>query len=109
MDNQISEADKSERLHRLQAVIARKQTEFNAGMVGHTVDVLLEKPARLSGQLVGRSPYLQAVHVMGPASLIGKVVPVTITELGTNSLHGAIAGPVGAQDFVETACAEAGA
>jgi tRNA-2-methylthio-N6-dimethylallyladenosine synthase len=109
MDNQISAVDKSERLHRLQAVIARKQTEFNAGMVGHTVDVLLEKPARLSGQLVGRSPYLQAVHVMGPASLIGEVVPVTITELGTNSLHGALAGPVRAQDFVEPACAEAGA
>ena len=51
-----------------------------------TIDVLLEKPGRLPGQLVGRSPYLQAVQVMAPANLIGSVKRVTVTEVGSNSL-----------------------
>jgi len=57
--------------------------------------VLLEKPGTRVGQLVGRSPYLQPVQVMAPASLIGEIVSVTITEVGTNSLFGALAGTSG--------------
>ncbi|MFI4972278.1 MAG: TRAM domain-containing protein, partial [Hyphomicrobiales bacterium] len=55
-----------------------------------TVEVLLEKPGRLPGQLVGRTPYLQAVQVMAPRSMIGSLVPVTFTEIGTNTLFGAL-------------------
>jgi tRNA-2-methylthio-N6-dimethylallyladenosine synthase len=99
--DQVPEATKIERLHRLQAAITRQQTVFNAGLVGRTVDVLLEKPGRVAGQLVGRSPYLQAVHVMAPPALIGQVVPVAVTELGTNTLHGALAGPARAPVFAE--------
>jgi tRNA-2-methylthio-N6-dimethylallyladenosine synthase len=55
--------------------------------------VLLEKPGRRPGQLVGRSPYLQPVQIMAPVSLIGSVVPVTVTEIGSNSLFGALAAP----------------
>ena len=40
-------------------------------MLGRTIDVLLEKPGRRPGQLVGRSPWLQAVHVDAPETLIG--------------------------------------
>ena len=54
------------------------------------MDVLLEKPGRLPGQLVGKSPYLQAIQVMAPNSLLGKAVPVTVTEVGSNSLFGAL-------------------
>ena len=61
------------------------------GCRGLTFDVLLEKPGRLPGQLTGRSPYLQPVQVMAPSHLIGTMVPVTITEIGTNSLFGALA------------------
>ena len=42
---------------------------------------LFEKQAKRPGQMVGKSPYLQSVHVMGPASLIGGIHPVTIDEL----------------------------
>jgi tRNA-2-methylthio-N6-dimethylallyladenosine synthase len=66
--------------------------------------VLLEKPGRLSGQLVGKSPYLQAVQVMAPPGLIGRVVPVAITELGTNTLFGVLA-----EDARAPVLAEAGA
>jgi tRNA-2-methylthio-N6-dimethylallyladenosine synthase len=51
----------------------------------------MEKPGRLSGQLTGRSPYLQPVQVMAPKELIGTMVPVTITDVGTNSLFGVLA------------------
>ena len=91
MGGQVAEDVKAGRLARLQAAINRNAAAFNARCLGVTFDVLLEKPGRLSGQLIGRSPYLQPVQVMAPRSLIGEMVSVTITELGTNSLFGALA------------------
>ncbi len=91
MEDQVPDKEKSDRLQRLQAVITRQWRAFNGQFAGRTVEVLLEKPGRLPGQLVGRTPYLQAVQVMAPRSLIGSVVPVTITEIGTNTLFGALA------------------
>jgi tRNA-2-methylthio-N6-dimethylallyladenosine synthase len=82
---------KSERLQRLQAAITRHQRRFNTGFARRIVDVLLERPGRLPGQLVGRSPYLQAVQVMAPAECIGTVRRVTIDEVGSNSLFGSLA------------------
>lgn len=88
MRDQVPPEEKSERLQRLQAVIARHQRNFNVGFAGRTIDVLLEKPGRLAGQLVGRSPYLQPVQVMAPKKLIGSIERVTVTEVGSNSLFG---------------------
>src|SRR6185437_3727118 len=85
---QIPQEEKSERLQRLQALVTRQQRAFYASFVGRTLDVLLEKTGRETGQLVGKSPYLQPVTVVAPASLIGEVVPVAITGVGTNSLFG---------------------
>ena len=90
-DDQVDEAVKIERLARLQAAIDRHQARFNAQCVGRTFDVLFEKPGRKDGQLVGRSPYLQAVQAMAPPSLIGQIVAVTIAEAGANSLFGTLA------------------
>lgn len=91
MESQIPAELSTERLHRLQAEITRAQRTFNAGFVGRTVEVLLEKPGKLPGQLVGKTPYLQTVQVMAPAGLIGSLVPVTITDIGTNTLFGTLA------------------
>ena len=91
MEGQIPPDVKSERLQLLQAAVARHQRRFNVGFAGRTVDVLLEKPGKLAGQLVGRSPYLQAVQVMAPAEYIGSVNRVTIEEVGSNSLFGSLA------------------
>ncbi|MGN6573142.1 MAG: tRNA (N6-isopentenyl adenosine(37)-C2)-methylthiotransferase MiaB [Pseudolabrys sp.] len=91
MEGQVPEEVKIDRLHRLQALIAAQQTAFNASFVGKKLDVLLEKPGRLSGQLVGKSPYLQTVQVMAPAAMIGQVVPLAIVDIGTNTLFGALA------------------
>ena len=88
MDGQISEAVKTERLARLQAVLERQRQAFNAALLGRTLEVLFEKPGRLPGQIVGRSPYLQPVQVMAPAHRIGTLGRVEITAIGTNSLFG---------------------
>lgn len=85
---QVPETEKSARLKELQALIHAQQTAFNASLVGRTVPVLLEKPGRDPGQLVGRSPYLQSVHVQAEAALIGTIVDTHITGVGTNSLSG---------------------
>jgi tRNA-2-methylthio-N6-dimethylallyladenosine synthase len=88
MDGQISEAVKTERLARLQAVLERQRQAFNAALLGRTLEVLFEKPGRLPGQIVGRSPYLQPVQVMAPAHRIGTLGRAEITAIGTNSLFG---------------------
>jgi tRNA-2-methylthio-N6-dimethylallyladenosine synthase len=89
--DQLAEAVKDERLQRLQDAIDQQQAAFMARCVGKTFDVLFEKPGRQQGQIVGRSPYLQPVPVIGPTSLIGEIAPVTILEVRTNSLYGTLA------------------
>jgi tRNA-2-methylthio-N6-dimethylallyladenosine synthase len=91
MDDQIDEATKSERLYRLQDAIDRNQAMFNRRCIGQTFSVLFERHGRHPGQIVGRSPYLQPVNTDAPASLIGEIAPVTITDVGSNSLFGTLA------------------
>src|SRR5215510_14818974 len=100
MTDQIPDEIKAERLARLQHAIDRHQADFNARCRGRTFDVLFEKRGRHSGQIVGRSPYLQAVQVMADAALIGDVEPVTITEVSANSLFGALARPAPAPALI---------
>ena len=88
---QLPEAVKDERLQRLQQEIERVQAAFMARCVGMSFDVLFERPGRSPGQIVGRSPYSQPVPVLAPATLIGEIMSVTITEVRTNSLFGALA------------------
>jgi tRNA-2-methylthio-N6-dimethylallyladenosine synthase len=90
-DDQIEDGVKKERLARLQERIEHHQAAFNHAMVGRSFEVLFEKPGRLPGQLAGRSPYLQAVHVMAPSSLIGEIATVRISGVGANSLSGKLA------------------
>jgi tRNA-2-methylthio-N6-dimethylallyladenosine synthase len=91
MSGQIADDVQSQRLHCLQDVIDRHQQSFNEACVGRVFDVLFEKPGRYPGQVVGRSPYLQPVQVLGGTSLIGEIHPVVITEVSANSLFGALA------------------
>ncbi len=90
MKEQVDDAVKSERLSALQQLLDSQQEGFNASMVNRTLPVLLEKPGRHADQLVGRSPYLQPVHLDIPdsrhASLIGTVIDCTITGLTGHSL-----------------------
>jgi tRNA-2-methylthio-N6-dimethylallyladenosine synthase len=91
MPDQVPEDQKSERLYRLQTAIDRNCARFNAQWQGRTMQVLFEKTARYSGQIAGRSPYLQPVQVMASRDLIGRVASVRITQVSSNSLFGALA------------------
>ena len=85
---QVPDDEKLARLHQLQALLRAQQDAFNAGTIGLTMPVLVEKPGRDPGQLMGRSPYLQPVHFQGDTALIGSLVNTHITGVGTNSLSG---------------------
>jgi tRNA-2-methylthio-N6-dimethylallyladenosine synthase len=76
------------RLHALQALLLEQQTAFNRAQTGRTLDVLFEKKGRHEAQAIGRSPYLQSVHVEDADHLIGRIVPVRIEYGQQNSLKG---------------------
>jgi tRNA-2-methylthio-N6-dimethylallyladenosine synthase len=86
MMNQVAEDDKSRRLAALQALLVKQQAKFNQGCIGKDMPVLLEKFGRHDGQLVGRSPYMQAVHVQAPETMLGTIVSLHIDGAGENSL-----------------------
>jgi len=98
LDRQVEDDRKSERLQELQALLAAQQTGFNQTCVGRPMEVLLEKPGRHPGQVTGRSPYLQAVHVdvgkagaaAGIGDWIGRFATVEVTAARPNSLAGRI-------------------
>jgi len=90
MDGQIAEAVKDDRLRRLQQLLDGQQSSFNAGCVGKTFPVLFERAGRRAGQLIGRSPYLQAVHAEASDQHLGRILPVEISAAGPNSLSGVI-------------------
>lgn len=87
-DGQVPENIKNERLQRLQALLNKQQADFMQTLVGRTINVLLEKPGRKQGQLVGRSPWLQPVIVDETAGHIGDIVEVRVDSAGANSLFG---------------------
>jgi tRNA-2-methylthio-N6-dimethylallyladenosine synthase len=90
---QVPAEVKAERLQRLQALLGRQQGAFQAGLVGRTLPVLVEKPGRLPGQMVGRSPYLNAVHMTAPAAFVGRIVTARIVGAERNSLAGELLAP----------------
>jgi tRNA-2-methylthio-N6-dimethylallyladenosine synthase len=94
----VPEAEKDRRLGELQALIRASQDDFNDRAVGLKMAVLVTGPGRRPGQIAGRSPYLQAVHMDGPASLVGQIVPVKIRQSLTNSLSATLIPPAFEQE-----------
>ena len=88
LEDQVSEAVKRERLYALQSLIDGDRHAFDRATVGRRLDVLFEARGRKPGQIAGRSPYLQAVHVEGPETLIGQIAAVDIAAASQNSLTG---------------------
>jgi tRNA-2-methylthio-N6-dimethylallyladenosine synthase len=104
--HQVPEGVKDARLQELQALVRDQQTGFNLACAGMVLDVLITGPGRRPGQIGGRSPYLQPVHLEGPAHWAGQVVPVRITNARPNSLSGALVpNALFEEPFKETACA----
>jgi tRNA-2-methylthio-N6-dimethylallyladenosine synthase len=90
MPGQVAEEVKDERLARLNALLDEQARAFNQSQVGRILPVLFERPGRHEGQLIGRSPYLQAVHAMAPPHMIGQIVPVRIEAAARMSLSGVL-------------------
>ncbi len=86
MDNQVSEPVKAERLQRLQALLTEQQHAFMQSLVGKSMEVLIEKPGREKGQIVGRSPWLQPVICHEAIGKVGDIVNVRINRAMANSL-----------------------
>ena len=86
----VAPEEADERLQRLQALLTEQQQQVQSSMVGREMDVLFEKPGRLRGQMVGKSPYLHAVHVMGEGIAAGEILRVRIAESAPNSLKGVL-------------------
>jgi tRNA-2-methylthio-N6-dimethylallyladenosine synthase len=115
MEGQVEGAVKASRLKTLQDLLDARQLAFNAASVGAVMEVLFDRPGKRPGQLAGRSPYMQAVHVDPPHSggadaparagradggdaitgVIGSIARVRIVEAHGNSLKGALQGGAG--------------
>ena len=85
---QVPEAVRDERLQSLQSLLRAQQARFNAACAGQRLPVLFTGAGRHPGQVSGRSPYLQPVHLQGPISLVGQVMEVQIAAGHPNSLLG---------------------
>tara|TARA_B100000315_G_scaffold229013_1_gene238284 strand:+ start:1504 stop:2871 length:1368 start_codon:yes stop_codon:yes gene_type:complete len=94
MQDQIPEALQSERLAALQALLEQNQITFNQQCVDSVVPVLFDRHGRKDGQLVGRTPYMQPVHVQAPPNLFGQIAAAKLTAAHANSLGGELAGSV---------------
>ena len=88
MGGAVDEATADRRLQTLQALLRDQTAAFNSSTTGQTVDVLFTHVGRQPGQIGGRTPWLQPVHVLGPESLIGRIMPVQIDAARPNSLNG---------------------
>ena len=90
MRKQVSEDVKAARLDVLQKLLLAQQYAFDDSKIGQILPVLFEKKARDAGQIMGRTPFSQPVHVQADAAMIGLVADVKITRRTANSLHGAL-------------------
>ena len=92
MEDQIAPDVMDARLQRLQALLNEQQFAFNRAKVGLRTEILLERPGRKPGQKVGKTPWLQSVHLETEAA-IGEIVEVELVSAGPNSLAGQIVIP----------------
>ena len=88
MDNQVPEEVMTERLKRLQALLDSQVNNFNKQSLGKTMPVLFDGRGRKPGQLVGKSPYMQSVHIEMGSECFNMIEMVEITQAHSYSLGG---------------------
>jgi len=91
MAGQVPPGIKAERLARLQSLIATQQLAFNRASIGRRLPVLLDRRGRHPGQLAGRTPHMQAIHLAAPDRLFGVIVEAEVTAAHPVSLSGRVA------------------
>lgn len=90
MENQVPEDIKADRLLRLQEVLNQQQQDFNESCIGKVLPVLFDRMGKTENQYLGKTPYLQSVHVTSDVSLSGKCVDIFIEKAFANSLTGSV-------------------
>jgi tRNA-2-methylthio-N6-dimethylallyladenosine synthase len=91
LGDDVSEAEKSQRLARLIALGDGMRTQGLREQVGTKQSVLFEGRGK-TGALRGRTEQSEIVHAAGPDALIGRLCDVQITGSYKNSLLGEIPG-----------------
>ena len=89
-DDRVPNEVAAERLSRLQRVLEDQKRRFNAGMAGRTLPVLFERRGRHDGQVAGRTPFMQWLHVDGDDALIGSVAQAAVIDASPNGLAGVL-------------------
>ena len=111
LDDQVPDAVKSDRLAALQQLLNAQQVAFNQATEGRIVPVLLDRRGRREGQVLGRSPHMQSVHINASNALYGQLLDVMIEAAHANSLAGRLASdeagppPAGTDTRSERVCA----
>ena len=95
LPGQVAAAMMDQRLQRLQAALGHSQLAFNRASVGRVCPVLIERPGKRPGQMLGKSPWLQSVHLVTDAT-VGDLVEVELVQAGPNSLAGLARLPIAA-------------
>ncbi len=90
MDDSVPEEVKSERLLRLQELLFAQQLEFNQRVVGQVMPVLFDRKGKHPGQLLGKTEFMQSVHLEAPENYFNQIAPVLITRAQQNGLSGEI-------------------
>lgn len=88
LKGQVAEEIKVDRLSEIQTILNEQQLSFNKSFIGKNFDVLLERKGKKENQLVGKSPYMQAVHILTNEYMIGDIVKIHISNADKNSLEG---------------------
>ena len=89
MEDQIPRDIMEDRLARLQQRIDRHRLAFNRSKVGESIQILIERAGRRPGQMIGKTPWLQSVHVETDARP-GDMLEVRLQSALPNSLSGAV-------------------
>jgi tRNA-2-methylthio-N6-dimethylallyladenosine synthase len=90
LQNQVPDEIKDSRLQELQKLLVEQQTGFNNSMIGKKLSILLEKPGKYTGQIIGKSQYMQSVIINNINYQIGDIVDVIIISATQNSLKGEV-------------------
>ena len=89
LPDEVTQAEKLQRLQRLQARIDANARAISERMVGTVQRILVERPAKKDArQLAGRTENMRWVNFDGPARLLDRFADVLITEALPNSLRG---------------------
>jgi tRNA-2-methylthio-N6-dimethylallyladenosine synthase len=92
MADDVTEGEKTARIMELQAAQRRIQLELLQSAVGTVEEVLVDATSRRRDtEVSGRTSGNTIVNFAGGRELIGRLVPVRITEAAPNSLRGELA------------------